>query len=178
MKNKFSKIIIPRLFMKTRRIVLYFHVFFFLSKRDISSNFYLSNSNEIGGYNRTNAWNRNLGTEKLYSWITVVFYLVNAKRILSLRNLFRSTVSSKVSHLFRIACYLQYVSKEPERKGKHLIGNILKTYIFIVYRKKISNKIFIFSKRDIIFFMTTFRYNSRACEDYSNFRLHEDCWRI
>lgn len=131
------------------------------------------NSNEIGGYNRTNAWNRNLRTEKLYSWITVVFYLANAKRILSLRNLFRSTVSSKVFHSFRIACYLQYVSKKRERKGKHLIGNILKTYIFIVYTKKISNKIFIFSKRDIISFMTTFRYNSRACEDYSNFRLHE-----
>lgn len=172
MKSKFLKYNFKIIY---KRIVLYFRVFLFFLSRTTSPQIFtrIATWNKIGD---TNAWNRNLRTENLYSWITVVFYLANARRILSLRNLFRSTVSSKVFHQCFVLSAIHF--KEAGKEGeKHLIGNILKTYFHRIIYEKMSNKIFMFSKRDVIFFMTTFRYNLSLSRLNSTLDCTR-CWRI
>lgn len=140
--------------------MLYFRVFlFFLSRTNISSNFYsrIGTWNEIGD---TNAWNRNLRTENSYSWITVVFYLANAKRILSLWEIyFVRPYRVKFSTCF-VSPRVVYdtIQRSGKRKGKHFNWKYFKNDIFIVY---IYIMKFLCLIKEILFSLRqTFCYNS------------------
>lgn len=97
--------------------------------------------------------------------------------IVSLRNLFRSTVSGKVFHLFLLASSTIQFKEAGKGRRNILIGKYFKNDIFIVYIY-IYNEIFMFNKRDIIFFTTNFLLQLELVEIELDFGLCTRCWTI
>lgn len=98
--------------------------------------------------------------------------------IVSLRNLFRSTVSGKVFHLFLLASSTIQFKEAGKGRGNILIGNILKTIFSSCIYIYIYNEIFMFNKRDIIFFTTNFLLQLELVEIELDFGLCTRCWTI
>lgn len=177
MRNKLLKYNFYDYLLKIRQnhVILSRFSFFFI-KNEYLLKFLLSNRNVERDWRYECMKQKSTYRELVFMNNRGILFGQREEDIVSLRNLFRSTVSGKVFHLFLLASSTIQFKEAGKGRGNILIGNILKTiFSSCIY---IYNEIFMFNKRDIIFFTTNFLLQLELVEIELDFGLCTRCWTI